>query len=172
MTPTAGANDQQKMHATAVAISGVGVMIRGKSGSGKSDLALRLIDRGATLIGDDYVEIRRRDGKLLLSPPSSLAGYVNIQRSGDRLILSPPPSLAGKLEVRSLGILECDHVSDIELKLVIDLKEDPDRFPLDKQVMILLGIAAPFCTLDAMETSAAIKAELALQRIMQDIDGA
>tara|TARA_R110001606_G_scaffold85766_6_gene194403 strand:+ start:3093 stop:3548 length:456 start_codon:yes stop_codon:yes gene_type:complete len=151
MTPTAGANDQQKMHATAVAISGVGVMIRGKSGSGKSDLALRLIDRGATLIGDDYVEIRRRDGKLLLSPPSSLAG---------------------KLEVRSLGILECDHVSDIELKLVIDLKEDPDRFPLDKQVMILLGIAAPFCTLDAMETSAAIKAELALQRIMQDIDGA
>lgn len=151
MTATAGANDQQKMHATAVAISGVGVMIRGKSGSGKSDLALRLIDRGATLIGDDYVEIRRRDGKLLLSPPSSLAG---------------------KLEVRSLGILECDHVSDIELKLVIDLKEDPDRFPLDKQVMILLGIAVPFCTLDAMETSAAIKAELALQRIMQDIDGA
>tara|TARA_R110000824_G_scaffold17309_1_gene70432 strand:- start:5161 stop:5616 length:456 start_codon:yes stop_codon:yes gene_type:complete len=151
MTATAGANDQQKMHATAVAISGVGVMIRGKSGSGKSDLALRLIDRGATLIGDDYVEIRRQDVKLLLNPPSSLAG---------------------KLEVRSLGILECDHVSDIELKLIIDLKEDPDRFPLDTQVMILLGIAVPFCTLDAMETSAAIKAELALQRIMQDIDGA
>ena len=138
--------DRETIHATAVAISGAGVLIRGKSGSGKSDLALRLIDRGAILISDDQVEISREDKTLWLSPP---------------------PRLAGKLEVRSLGIWPCDHLSGIELKLIIDLKDDPDRFPLDKQVMILLGIHISSCTLNAMESSAAIKAEWALQRIMQ-----
>ena len=150
MTDTTDKDDQLITHATAVAISGAGVMICGKSGSGKSDLALRLIDRGATLISDDYVDIRRTGGNLLLSPPANLAG---------------------KLEVRSLGILERDHLSGIALKMVVKLKENPDRFPMDKQVMILLGISLPFYTLDAMENSAAIKAELALQRLSQDIAG-
>lgn len=146
MMSKVGDNDQETMHATAVAISGEGIMIRGKSGSGKSDLALRLIDRGATLISDDYVEVSRRNQDLLLSPPANLAG---------------------KLEVRSLGIVECHHLSGIELKLIVDLNEHPDRFPLDRQVRNLLGINIPSCTLNAMESSAAIKAELALQRIMQ-----
>lgn len=146
MTDKVGDNDRETMHATAVAISGAGVMIRGKSGSGKSDLALRLIDRGATLISDDYVDVSRRNQNLLLSPPANLAG---------------------KLEVRSLGIMECDHLSGIALKLIVDLNEHPDRFPLDRQVRILLGITIPSCTLNAMESSAAIKAELALQRVMQ-----
>jgi len=140
---TADDADRMIMHATAVAIAGAGLLIRGTSGSGKSDLALRLIDRGATLISDDQVEIRRKNGQLLLSPPTGLAG---------------------KLEVRALGICECDYLSGIELELIVDLKENPDRFPLDRQVMILLGIQVPSCTLDAMESSAAIKAEWALQR--------
>ncbi|NCN84782.1 MAG: aldolase [Sphingomonadales bacterium] len=138
------------IHATAVAISGAGLLIRGKSGSGKSDLALRLIDRGATLISDDQVNISRKDRTLLLSPPASLAG---------------------KLELRSLGIWERNHVSGIDLKLIIDLVEQPERFPMDNQVVILLGIKVPSCTLNAMETSAAIKAEWAVQRIMQGATG-
>lgn len=146
MTDNSESEGRMTMHATAVAIAGAGLLIRGKSGSGKSDLALRLIDRGAMLISDDQVEISCENEKLWLSPPANLAG---------------------KLEVRSLGILERDHVSGIELKLIIDLKDQPDRFPMDSQVMILLGIKFPACTLAAMETSAAIKAELAMQRIMQ-----
>lgn len=148
MTSTTDTDDQLKMHATAVAITGAGLMICGKSGSGKSDLALRLIDRGATLISDDYVDVRRYSDNLLLSPPSNLAG---------------------KLEVRSLGILQRDYISGVALKLVINLKDDPERFPMDRQVMILLGMTVPFCTLDAMENSATIKAELALQQILQDV---
>lgn len=150
MTVTAGDDDRMTIHATAVAISGAGLLIRGKSGSGKSDLALRLIDRGATLISDDQVNIRRKDQNLLLSPPAILAG---------------------KLELRSLGIWERDHLSGVDLKLVIDLTEQPDRFPMDNQVVILLGIKVPSCTLNAMETSAAIKAEWALQRIIQGATG-
>ena len=145
MTKT-DADNQQLMHATAVAIAGKGMMICGKSGAGKSDLALRLIDRGAILISDDYVDIRRTNGQLRLYPPANLAG---------------------KLEVRSLGIVERDYLPGTELNMIINLTESPDRFPLDKQAMILLGITVPFCTLDAMESSAAIKAELALQRSSQ-----
>ncbi|WP_373491872.1 HPr kinase/phosphorylase [Parasphingorhabdus sp.] len=144
MTSTAEEDDQVTVHATAVAISGAGLLIRGKSGSGKSDLALRLIDRGATLISDDYVVVSREK---------------------DQLLLGPPPNLAGKLEIRSLGIFECEYLAGIALKLVVDLKDCPDRFPLDRQIRILLGIAVPSCTLDAMESSADIKAEWALQRI-------
>ncbi len=150
MTQTAADDDPLTIHATAVAISGAGLLIRGRSGSGKSDLALRLIDRGAILISDDQVNIRRKDQNLLLSPPINLAG---------------------KLELRSLGIWKRDHVSGIDLKLIIDLAEQPDRFPMDNQVVILLGIKVPSCTLNAMETSAAIKAEWALQRIMQGATG-
>lgn len=146
MTSDTGDDDRTTIHATAVAISGTGLLIRGKSGLGKSDLALRLIDRGATLVSDDQVDIRRKDQDLLLSPPNSLAG---------------------KLEVRALGICECDHVTGVALKLVIDLKEHPDRFPMDRQNTFLLGIKVASCTLNAMEASAAIKAEWALQRIMQ-----
>ena len=147
MTNHSNTDGQLTTHATAVAISGSGVMICGKSGSGKSDLALRLMDRGAALISDDYVEIKRVKEQLLLSPPANLAG---------------------KLEMRSLGILECHCLSGIALKMVINLKDRPDRFPLDKQIMNLLGINIPFCTLDTMENTAAIKAEWALQRILQD----
>tara|TARA_R100001244_G_scaffold20643_12_gene21810 strand:- start:14713 stop:15168 length:456 start_codon:yes stop_codon:yes gene_type:complete len=146
MMTDSGDNNRATLHATAVAIAGAGVLIRGASGSGKSDLALRLIDRGATLISDDQVDIVRDDKDLLLSPPARLAG---------------------KLEIRSLGICEQEFLSGVELKLVVDLKHHPDRFPFDNQVMNLLGIKVPSCTLDAMESSAAIKAEWALQRTMQ-----
>jgi len=134
------------VHATAVAIGGAGVLIRGSSGQGKSDLALRLIDRGAILVSDDQVDIVRK---------------------GRDLLLSPPPPLAGKLEIRSLGIWEQEYLSEAPLKLIVDLKPHPERLPLDRQVMILLGIKVPTCTLNAMESSAAIKAEWALRLIMQ-----
>ena len=147
MTSPTRNGDPLQMHATAVAIAGSGVMICGKSGSGKSDLALRLIDRGASLVSDDHVEVTKRD---------------------DQLFLNPPATIAGKLEVRALGIFELDYLPDVALRLIVNLKDDPDRFPLDRQVMILLGLTVPCCTLDAMESSAAIKAEWALRRTVGD----
>ena len=147
MTDASEQDSQLTTHATAIAISGAGVMICGDSGSGKSDLALRLIDRGGILISDDYVEIQRRK---------------------DDLLLRSPANIAGKLEIRSLGIMQCDHMTDIPLKMVVNLKAAPDRFPLERQVRNLLGINIPICTLDAMENSAPIKVEWALRRILGD----
>ena len=48
-----------RIQATCVALQGVGILLRGPSGAGKSDLALRLIDAGASLVADDLCELRR-----------------------------------------------------------------------------------------------------------------
>ena len=66
------------------------MLISGPSGSGKSDLALRLLDRGFTLVSDDQTIVRK---------------------DGDRLIASAPPTIKGKLEIRGIGIVEMDTVS-------------------------------------------------------------
>lgn len=135
------------LHATAVAIAGYGVIFTGKSGSGKSDLALRLIDRGAVLISDDSVILKHADDKI------SLCG---------------PEKLAGKLEVRSLGVLDFEHVADVELKMEVQLDQQVDRFPMDRQQNIFLGEAISSIKLDADETSAPIKVEMALKKLLKE----
>jgi hypothetical protein len=68
------------------------VLIGGRSGAGKSDLALRLIDRGASLVSDDYTELRRVGGRVLARAPAEIAG---------------------KIEVRGLGILDLPAAADV-----------------------------------------------------------
>lgn len=137
-------------HASCVAIDGAGVMIAGPSGSGKSDLALRLIDRGAILISDDYVDLSRH---------------------GNQIRMDAPAKIAGKIEVRSLGIFDCAHVSDIPLKLQVRLQPKPERFPLDSQTETIMTIAIPTIALNSAEVSAPIKVEMALKRVLQATGG-
>ena len=68
--------------ASCVAIDGRGVLIEGPPGSGKSSLALALIDRGATLVGDDGVLLEPREGKLWALPPANIAGLIEIRNVG------------------------------------------------------------------------------------------
>ena len=68
-----------------VAIDGRAILIEGEPGSGKTSLALSLIDRGAVLIGDDG---------------------VTLERQGATVIASPPPNTAGKIEIRNVGVVE------------------------------------------------------------------
>src|SRR3546814_5042791 len=65
---------EQAVHASCVALDGRAVLLMGASGSGKSDLALRLIDRGWSLVSDDYVTLESRGGKLVAAPPEQIAG--------------------------------------------------------------------------------------------------
>ena len=133
----------ETVHASSVAMDSRAVLITGASGAGKSDLALRLIDRGFTLVSDDQTVVRR---------------------DGDRLIASAPPSIKGKLEIRGIGILEIETASDVPVALVVELTSNLERLPHESRERPLLGIKLPIVAVDAMTASAAAKVALALDR--------
>lgn len=134
----------ETIHASTVAIDGSAVLIGGPSGSGKSDLALRLIDRGATLVSDDYTIVRR---------------------SGRDLIASAAPNIVGRMEVRGLGIVEMPTAGEVPVALYIDLDSTPQRLPEPGERRTLAGVAVPVIGLAAHENSAPIKVELALKQV-------
>lgn len=134
----------ETVHATSVAIDGRGVLILGASGAGKSDLALRLIDRGAILVSDDYTIATVRDGALRLNPPANIAG---------------------RMEVRHLGLVDAPYVEDVEAVLAIRLEDNPARMPEEFPIIVLAGIALPVIALAGLEASAPVKVELALRHL-------
>ena len=69
----------ETLHASCVAIDGRAVLIEGRPGSGKSDLALRLIDRGAKLVSDDYTVLVRERDRLFAQPPATIAGKIGLK---------------------------------------------------------------------------------------------
>ena len=140
------------VHATCVAIDGadgpLGILLRGPPGAGKSDLALRLIDRGARLVADDQCELRCQDGV-----------------AGARLVARAPASIAGVLEVRGLGIMEVPSLAEAPVALVVDLVdlEEVERLPKDATEKIL-GLELPRLALNAFEAAAPAKLHLALRQ--------
>jgi serine kinase of HPr protein (carbohydrate metabolism regulator) len=134
----------ETIHASTVAMDGRAVLITGRSGSGKSDLTLRLLDRGFVLVSDDQTIVKR---------------------DGSHLLASPPPNIAGKLEIRGIGIVEMDHVSDLPVALLVELTSDIQRLPDDSRERPILGIPLPLITIDAMTASAPSKVALALDRM-------
>ncbi|WP_066479901.1 MULTISPECIES: HPr kinase/phosphorylase [unclassified Sphingomonas] len=137
----------ETVHASAVAIEGRAVLIEGRSGVGKSDLALRLIDRGAQLISDDYTLVQRR---------------------GRQLVASPPEPIAGKIEVRGVGIVPLPFVRDVPVAMIVRVDDHPDRLPDEIEQRRLAGIAIRVMPLPALEPSSPIKVEMALRLIDPD----
>ncbi len=131
-----------RLHATCIELGGTGVVLLGPSGSGKSDLALRLIDGGARLVADDQLTIERR---------------------GDRLFGRPAPALAGLLEVRGFGIVKLPWCPETRLGLAVELLSDAPlpRLPAADPYEVL-GVFLPHLRLDPRAPSAAAKIRLAL----------
>jgi len=134
----------ENLHASSVALEGRAVLISGPSGSGKSDLTLRLLDRGFTLVSDDRTIVRKQGG---------------------RLIASAPETIKGKLEIRGVGIVEMDTASDMPVALVVELTSDIQRLPDDARERLILGAGIPLISVDAMTASAPSKVALALDRL-------
>lgn len=135
------------IHASCVSYFGKGILIRGKSGSGKSDLTLRLImDKGCILIGDDRIDVFAKKGKL------NAYGIKTI---------------ANMLEVRGIGLAHFPSKKSAEIHLVVDLVKDSstiERLP-EPETVEIEGLQIPRIKICAFEASAVDKIILALSLI-------
>jgi len=130
------------LHGTVVALDGLGVLLRGASGAGKSDLALRLMAEGAMLVADDRVVLDAADGRVRASAPSSLAGLI---------------------ELRGVGIVRRPFLASAPLALVVDLvaPETVERMP-EPAIALLAGHPVRRLALAAFEASTPVKIRFAL----------
>lgn len=146
-----------QLHATGVAIDGRGVMLRGAPGSGKSDLALRLIDQPGLGIGCEPMH-------------SKLIGddQIILKRDGDNLVVLPAPELAGMLEIRGIGIVQCPYAAEVPLALIVDLVPTAQIERLPEPVSArfeALGVLVPRVDIDPRQPSATARVRAALESI-------
>ena len=142
------------LHATCVAFGRIGILIRGPSGSGKSSLALRLVDAQGYGIGPNKLK-----AKLVADD------QVMVERKGLNVSASTPAALSGRLEIRGLGIVTLEHLKAVNLRLVVDLVPtySISRMPeLADARVELLGVMLPRLYLDAQTADAAAKLRAAV----------
>jgi len=141
---------ESNIHATCVAIGGHGVLLLGASGTGKSDLALRLIDEGAQLVADDRSLLFVKNGALHAKAP---------------------PSIKGLLEVRGVGIIALPPRASVKLALAVTLGREGVRLPSPRFFSPPRGLTVttklPQITLDAHFASTPAKIRAALQAFLQ-----
>ncbi len=129
--------DRQTIHGTLVEVFGVGVLIRGDSGVGKSEAALELVERGHRLVADDAVLIRRVAGNLIIGAGTN-------------------EELGHHMEIRGLGIINVTHLFGVgairqkkQIQLICQLETwDPDkaydRIGADEMTQDILDVAVPY----------------------------
>ncbi|MEP2781767.1 MAG: HPr kinase/phosphatase C-terminal domain-containing protein [Pseudoruegeria sp.] len=110
------------VHATSVSVSGRGVLICGKSGSGKSSLAMEMLALGAILIADDQTILSQSNGAIELRCPFTIDGLI---------------------EARGMGILRCPSAGATPLSVIVDLERDEaERCPPEREID-LVGHSVP-----------------------------
>ena len=131
------------LHATGVVHDGAAVLLTGPPGAGKSDLALRMIDRGWRLLADDQLRLSVEGGVLRAHAPSATLGLI---------------------EVRGVGIVRFDPVPSAPVALILALGPETDRLP-EPASATYLGVQVPVLTLDPCPASAPIKLAYAFARV-------
>lgn len=126
---------KQTVHGTLVEVFGIGVLLQGDSGIGKSESALSLIEKGHRLIADDAVEIRRVGGNILVGTGARVASH--------------------HMEIRGLGIINITHLFGVgairdkkQIQLVVQLeswdqKKNYDRIGAEENTLDILGVHVP-----------------------------
>ncbi|MEM9331578.1 MAG: HPr kinase/phosphatase C-terminal domain-containing protein [Pseudomonadota bacterium] len=130
-------------HGNCLTVSGVGILITGASGSGKSSLTMGLLETAkreglcGQFVSDDRVILKRR---------------------GDKVFAYPPESLKGKIELRGYGIIEYPSVESTEVSLVVELTDDADieRMP-EIQHREISGIQVPLVHVPKQHEQAALR---------------
>jgi len=126
-----------------VAIGEHGVLIESRLGEARVDMALRLIDRGATLVAGAQTLCLRKSGALEACAPAGEAG---------------------RIEVRGLGAIAMDHAERVPVSLLLVLLDDAPRFPDEARARNIAGVDVPVLALEAQDLAAPIKTELWLNR--------
>jgi serine kinase of HPr protein (carbohydrate metabolism regulator) len=143
------------IHGTVVAIGGSGVLLRGAPGSGKSSLALRLIDCPGYGLG-----------AVLLRTLLVADDQVEISKTPEGLVAQAPAALAGLLEIRGVGIVKAPHQAEVLLRLVVDLEPAaaiarmPEAPEIETQVM---GVTLKRLKLDVSDPAALAKIRAGLK---------
>jgi HPr kinase/phosphorylase len=129
-------------HGSCAASEGAGVLFLGQPGAGKSDLLLRLMQRGWQLVADDQVQLSAEDGVLEAEAPGELAGM---------------------LEVRGVGLFQgLPHgAAPVRLAVLLVGREEVPRLPEPRRFQVL-GHSVPLLALHPFDCSAPAKIELAL----------
>jgi len=141
---------RELVHGTCVALGKSAALLRGGSGAGKSDLALRFL---------------ALPGEGALRPILVADDQVWVEPDGGRVIASVPEAIAGKIEVRGLGITEMLFLAEAPLVLVCDLVETdrvPRMPPAPWERTMVAGVAVASLKLSAFEASAPLKLRMAL----------
>ncbi len=142
---------RELVHGTCVALGRRAALLRGRPGSGKSDLALRFI----SLPGEgEFQPLLVADDQVFVAPSGN-----------GRLLASPPATIAGKIEVRGIGIVEVPFCAEAQLVLVCDLVDERDvsRMPPHPwERTVIAGVPVPALKLAPFEPSTPLKLKLAL----------
>ena len=140
-----------RLHASAVSLSGVGVLITGTSGAGKSSLVIELLSRGAQLIADDQTELFAKEAALRAQPPESLSGL---------------------LELYGVGVIDYPHIaspSSCEIGFEVHLSSEPpqERLP-ERAYREYLGYHLPYIVLSKGEAGLVAAKTMLLAHMMQE----
>lgn len=132
-------------HASAIMLEGRAIMLTGAAGSGKSSLALQLIEHyGATLIGDD---------RLILSV------------DGAGIHVAPHATLAGLLELRGLGLMRLPYAPSAPLGLVINLQEDAPPRLAEADYFTFADESVPLLAMRGADATTALRIKYAAQAL-------
>ena len=131
----------KRIHGSSVAVEDNGILIIGHSGSGKSDLALRLIDSGGTLISDDQTLCLKKQNEIFLFSIEAIYGL---------------------LEIRNMGIIKVPYVENVKMKIIVSLVQKKTELLYQKNKKRLLGLNFPHLELEPNEISAVAKIKLKL----------
>jgi len=145
---------EEVIHATCVAVGGTGVLLLGPPGSGKSDLALRLIDTPGLATGQD-----------MLTTELVADDQVKLARTGNHLVATAPATLAGLIEIRGLGIVKVPYRASAKIGLAIRLAPSAaiERLPEPRaNRTTMLGITIPLVEIDATAASAPARVRAAV----------
>ena len=129
----------ESQHATLVDVYGTGLLLTGKSGIGKSEVALDLVERGHRLVADDAVQVTRKADRILMGQGNDLLQHM--------------------MEIRGLGILDVRQIYGISsvrmqkrVEMVVELclweeRGNIDRTGLERETAAILGIELPLIRL-------------------------